>query len=229
MSFGMNFQELSEIEQKIVVLAFGVDTLAGGDALHESGTQHFIIDTWTSGMIPPPIYFDTTATSLRQAGGAVEFSNKEAIKEYIDNYRLHHLCDEIRTQIKQLDAGRRQEVLTLVRALEIVLRTLDDNIESPGYDEKYKAVTGLTEVKIADATPFRRTLKEAVSRAVFEVGNDKDLREATLAWEKERGHIGSNNQDDSEKINGAVVQHEFNKTIQKLLEVARERLFSQLD
>ena len=229
MSFGMHFQDLSEIEQKLVVLTFGVDTLAGGDALHESGTEHFIIDTWTSGMTPPPIYYDTIAANLRQGGGAVEFNNKNDIKEYIDNYRLHQLCDEIRMQIKQLDVGRRPEVLTLVRALEIVLRTLDDNTESPGYDEKYNAVTGLTDVKIVDPAPFRKTLKEAVSRAGFEVGNDWDLREATLAWEKERGHIGSNNQHDSEKINGAVVQQEFNKTIQKLLEVARERLFSHLD
>ena len=96
MAFGMNFNELTEIEQKVVVLAFGVDTLAGGDAMHESGAQHFIIDTWTSGMTPPPLYYDTIAKDLRQAGGAPEFSDKEAIKKYINDYRLHELPNEIR-------------------------------------------------------------------------------------------------------------------------------------
>lgn len=229
MGFGMNFNELNEIEQKVVVLAFGIDTLAGGDAMHESGAQHFIVDTWTSGMTPPPVYYDTIAKNLRQAGGALEFGDKEAIKKYINNYRLHELPNEIRERIKQLDAGRRNDVLSLVDALEMVLRTLDENVESPGYDEKYKAVTGLTEVKLVDATPYRKTLEKALSKAGFEVRPDRDLRQSSLAWEKAKGHIGAYGQGDDEKIDGAVVQQKFNETIQKLLGVARERLFSQMD
>ncbi len=229
MGFGMNFNELTEIEQKIVVLALGVDTLAGGDAMHESGAQHFIVDTWTSGMTPPPVYYDAIAKNLRQAGGVSEFSDKEAIKKYINHYRLHELPNEIRTQIKQLDAGKRNDVSSLVDALEMVLKTVDENVESPGYDEKYKAVTGLTEVKLVDAAPCRKTLQQALTKAGFGIKTDRDLRQSSLAWEKAKGHIGAYGEGDAEKIDGVVVQQKFNETIQKLLEVARERLFSQMD
>ncbi|MES1224510.1 MAG: hypothetical protein ABUT20_53950 [Bacteroidota bacterium] len=229
MAFGMKFNELTELEQKLVVLAIGVDTLAGGDALHESGAQHFIIDTWISGMTPPKIYYDAIAEDLRQAGGSSEFSDKEAIKKYIDNYRLHELANEIRNQIEQLAPGRRNDVLSLVDALDMVLRTVDEKVESPGYDEKYKAVTGLTEVKLVDAAPYRATLKQALSKAGFEVSSDSDLRQTSLAWEKEKGHIGAYVNEDTEKINGEIVQQKFNETIQKLLAIARERLFSKID
>lgn len=229
MNFGMNFNELSEIEQKLVILAFGVDALAGGDAMHESGAQHFIVDTWTSGMTPPAVYYDTIAANLRQAGGAFEFGDKAAINKYINDHRLHQLPNEIREEIKQLDAGRRNDVLSLVNALELVLRTLDENVESPGYDEKYKAVTGLTEVKLVDATPYRKTLEQALSKAGYEIRPGGDLRQSSLAWEKAQGHIGAYLQGDDEKIDGTVVQQKFNETIQKLLGVARERLFSQMD
>ena len=229
MAFGMNFNELTGIEQKLVVLAFGVDSLAGGDALHESGAQHFIIDTWISGMTPPQVYYDTIAENLRQAGGALEFSDKQAIKKYIDNYRLHELPNEIREQIAQLAPGRRTDVLSLVDALEMVLRTLDENVESPGYDEKYRTVTGLAEVKLIDAAPYRTILEQALSKAGFEVSAARGLRQTNLTWEKAKGHIGAYGQEDDEKIDGAVVQQKFNETIQKLLEVARERLFSQMD
>ncbi|MFI5188539.1 MAG: hypothetical protein ACHQF0_17535 [Chitinophagales bacterium] len=229
MAFGMNFNELTEIEQKVVVLAFGVDTLAGGDALHESGAQHFIIDTWTSGMTPPQVYYDPIAKNLRQAGGVSEFGDQKTIKKYIVNYRLHELPNEIRMQIDQLSADRRTDVLSLVDALEMVLRTLDENVESPGYDEKYRAVTGLAEVRLVDATSYRTTLAQALSKAGFEVRPGRDLRQTILAWEKEMGHIGAYGQEDEEKIDGAVVQQRFNETIQKLLEAARERLFSQMD
>lgn len=229
MGFGMSFNELTEIEQKLVVLAFGVDTLAGGDALHESGAQHFIIDTWISGMIPPQVYYDSIAENLRQAGGVSEFSDKTAIKKYIDNYRLHELPHEIRIQIEALAPGRRADVLSLVDALEMVLRTLDENVESPGYDEKYKAVTGLTEVKLADAAPYRKELEQALSKAGFEVNQDRDLRQTSLAWEKEKGHVGAYGKNGDEKIDGTIVQQKFNETIQKLLVLARERLFSKMD
>ena len=229
MGFGINFNELSSIEQKLVILAIGVDSLAGGDALHESGAQHFIIDTWTSGMTPPPIYYDAVSENLRQAGGALELSDKEAIKKYIDNYRLHELLNEIRAQINQLSPDRTNDVLSLADALEMILRTVDENVESPGYNEKYKAVTGLTEVKLIDASPYRTILKQALSNAGFEIKADSDLRETSLAWEKEKGHIGNYVEGGEEKIDGAVVQQKFNETIQKLLEVARERLFSQMD
>ena len=111
----------------------------------------------------------------------------------------------------------------------MVLRTLDENVESPGYDEKYKAVTGLTEVKLIDATPYRKTLEKALSKEGFEIRPGRDLRQSSLAWEKAKGHIGAYLQGDDEKINGAVVQQKFNETIQKLLGVARERLFSQMN
>ena len=229
MAFGMNFNELSAIEQKLVILAIGVDSLAGGDALHESGAQHFIIDTWTSGMTPPPIYYDTVSESLRKAGGALEYSDKKAIQQYINHYRLYELLNEIRTEIHQLPSDRTNDVLSLVDALEMVLRELDENVASPSYDEKYKAVTGLSEVKLIDASPYRTILEEALFNAGFEINADRDLRETSLAWENEKGHIGNYVEGGEEKIDGAVVQQKFNENIQKLLEIARVRLFSQMD
>ena len=229
MAFGMNFNELEEIEQKLVVLALGVDTLAGGDALHESGAKHFIVDTWISGMTPPQVYYDATAENLRKAGGTSEFSDKQAIKKYIEDYSLHELPDEIRKHIEQLSAGRRNDVLSLVDALEMVLKTVDENVESPGYDEKYRSVTGLSEVKLVDAAPYRVTLQQALSKAGFEVSPDRNLWQANLAWENAKGHIGAYGKEDDEQIDGSVVQQKFNETIQKLLEVARERLFSKMD
>jgi len=229
MAFGMNFDELSEIEQKVVVLAFGADTLAGGDALHESGTRHFIIDTWTSGMIPPQAYHDNLAGRLRQAGGAPEFKDKEAIGQYITRHRLHDLPSEIRAQIEQLEPDRRNYMLSLVNVLEIVLKTLDENAVSPSYDEKYKAVTGLNEARAINSARYRATLEQALSNAGFEVRADRGLRQTYLAWEKDKGHIGANGPEGSEKIDGAIVQQKFNETIQKLLGVARERLFSQMN
>lgn len=229
MAFGMNFNDLIEIEQKLVILAFGIDTLAGGDAMHESGAQHFIIDTWISGMIPPPIYYDPIAKDLRQAGGATEFNDKEAIKKYIDNYRLHKLPNEIKERIEQLDPGRRNDILSLVDALEMVLRTLDENVESPDYDVKYKTVTGLKEVKLMDAAPYRLVLEQSLSKAGFKVHPDRDLWETSMEWENETGHIGAYMQNDEEKIDGSVVHKKFNETIQKLLQIARVRLFSQMD
>ncbi|MFH0875107.1 MAG: hypothetical protein V1859_04155 [archaeon] len=229
MSFGMKFEELSEIEQKVVVLAFGVDSLAGGDALHESGTKHFIIDTWTSGMTPPYIYNDTIAQKLREVGGAPELSDKDAIGQYIARYRLHDIPNEIREQIKQLDTSRRTYILNLVNALEMVLNTLDDNVVSPSFNEKYRAVTGLKEVRLINSVQYRATLEHALSNAGFKVSAERNLRETYLAWEKAKGHIGASDSAGTGQIDGKVVQQRFNETIQKLLEVARERLFSQMN
>ncbi|HET9826349.1 MAG TPA: hypothetical protein VFP87_13510, partial [Chitinophagaceae bacterium] len=197
--------------------------------VHESGTQHFIIDTWTSGMTPPAVYYDPVAKELRNAGGVTEFTDKEAIKKYITDYRMHELPNEIRNDIDQLSPGRRNDVLSLASALEMVLRALDENVDSPSYDEKYKAVTGLTEVKLIDASPYRTVLEQALSKAGFEVSPGRDLRHSSLAWEKGKGHIGAYLQEGVEKIDGAIVQQKFNETIRKLLQIAREKLFSQMD
>ncbi|MEK6916716.1 MAG: hypothetical protein AABW92_03140, partial [Nanoarchaeota archaeon] len=173
--------------------------------------------------------YDTTAEKLRQAGGTAEFNEKDAIEQYIARYRLHELPNEIRAQIKQLQPSRKTYVLSLVNALEIVLKTLDDNVASPSYNEKYRAVTGLNQVKVINAARYRATLEQALSNAGFEVRAGRDLRQRYLEWEEEKGHIGAYGPAETEKIDGAVVQQKFNQTIQKLLEVTRERLFSQMD
>ncbi len=54
-------REPTEVEQKILTLLIGVDSLLGGDALAESGSQHFIADTWFSGYLPSAIYYDPIA------------------------------------------------------------------------------------------------------------------------------------------------------------------------
>jgi hypothetical protein len=221
----MSLDELEPAEKDLVTLAFGVDSMAGGDALHESGAQHMIIDTWTSGMEAPTIYHDPIAAEMREKGGA-DAVIPEAVSAFTYAHRLHSLPGLIRLESKSLPQERSVFFNNLTNALEVMLQTLDPNVQTPSFDQRYRTVTMEPEVKVIDPTVYRVKLQRALANAGYDdTVRKKGLREAYLKWELDAGFVG---EIDKGKIDGHIVEAEFNEMIGKLLQAARERLFPHL-
>ncbi len=225
MVFGMNFDELSDVEKKIVSLAIGVDTLAGGDALAESGTKHYIIDTWTSGMIPPSIYYEDAAVYLKNKGGVGGCERIPAtVYKYIDRNRLHELPEDIRADLNYISSNRRQYLRGIVRTFEVILNTLDPRVSTPSYDERYKTVTGINKAEVIDIAPYRESLEDALTNANYKV--ERSLRDAFIKWKINQGYVGA-------KADGTIdsnaVKEKFTRTLRILLDRANKNLLSQMD
>lgn len=218
-----DIERFGPVTKWFATLSFGVDLLAGGDALSESGRDHFIIDTWTSGFLPPKIYDAPIAKELREKGGASKVDAK-GVQDFIREYELHSLPGLVSANLSSVHPGRRVYLENSTRALELMLRTLDGNCTNPSFDQKYGAVTG-HRCELVDPTQKRAELQRALANAGYQVTPQRDLRETLLAWEKDRGYVG----DTGKGIDGEVVKAEVLRNTERLLEITRERLFCQMD
>jgi len=213
-------RQLTGFDENFATLTLGVDTLFGGDALAESGADHMIADTWTSGAEPPAIYSSPEAIQLREAGGVKTSENSEAVTALIENHDLRSLPERLREMSSGFDEDRRIYVENQVAAFEVMLGTaasIDAGTELPSYDERYRIATGIEDPCLIDTAPLRGNLRQALSSADYEVSRSRSLRETLLDWK-------SDNQLSPEKI---PERAQLVRT--KLLELTREKIFPHLD
>ena len=100
----MTKTEPTELDMKLATLLIGVDTLFGGDAMHESGAYHIIADTWFSGTPPPQIYNDSFAHAARdfsqgKEGAPNVLEDADAVNDFVNRLGLRTLPDEIQEQL----------------------------------------------------------------------------------------------------------------------------------
>jgi len=213
---------LPEFENKLSTLLIGVDSLFGGDDLHESGTKHVIADTWTSDYKPPKIYYDKTAQLLRDNDG-LEGVDAEIVNDFIDRYDLLGLPFMVRSESLDFGIDRSNYMHNLANSLEVMLNTaiaMTNKSELPSYGERYFAATAGTidDVVLLDTTQERDHLRDALTRAGYEVTNSRNLRETMMAWHHDKGSVPPEELADKVK-----------ETTARLLQLTRERIFSQLD
>ena len=203
---------LTKFDNNLSTLLIGVDSLFGGDALHESGTKHMIADTWTSGFEPPSIYHDPISRHLRVNGGMENFESS-TIVEYLIKYDLLELPDVIREEAASFERDRKTYMNNLVSALEVML-----NSYSKSYEEKYMTATTLDEVKLIDPTEGKDSLRKALAKSGYGVTNSRNLRETYLAWVKDEGYIPPDQ-----------IAKQANTTIRLLFQLTREKIFPHLN
>ncbi len=229
MVYGMNFEELSDAERDFANLLLATDTLWGGDAMHESGTVHFIADTWVSGIEPPPVYTDPTAVILREAGGfdGVPEGERDQVWRYVTRHNLLSLYPRLQQAARNGDLSpeRAQFILNTARAVDTMLSTAISNIApqelsfgEPTFEDKYRAGTTLPDVNLVDPTPFREELRSSLARAGYKVTPSRSLRETMLAWKGERGAINPDN-----------VAGEVKRVTADLMALARRNLLPLVD
>ena len=221
--------ELKNFERALVTFAFGVDALTGADPLSKSGRDHFIIDTWTSGLPAPEIYSHPIAFFMRANGGVTGLKNDGTLREFLKSTSLYSFPNAIRNMVDEgnVEPSRRAYLNNIVNTLEHILHTLDPNKQTPDYDARYSSVTGYKVASLAvDSVRLRKKLEESLKNAGFEVTAKRGLRESVLAWEKDRGYIGER---DDGTIDGQVVKEMFLGYVHKLLNIARERRFKQMN
>jgi len=118
----MTADRMTEFDTKLATLLIGVDSLFGGDALASSGKDRVIVDTWTSGLDAPAIYYDPIASQLRKMNGYKKTGNF-LVRQFIDRHDLENLPQVIREEAKSLDADRCSYMVNLATCLEEMLQT----------------------------------------------------------------------------------------------------------
>jgi len=174
--------EATPLDEKVATLLIGVDTLFGGDALHESGAHHFIADTWFSGTAPPDIYHDAFAQAARDVSQGVEgapnvLKDATAIHAFVERHDLRTLPFEITGGITGLRNDNLANVLHLTDALSAMLDT--------SFERRYHAATANTvdTIEVIDPSHARERLQEALAKVGYEVTQSRGLRETVLAWQ----------------------------------------------
>lgn len=217
---------LTKLDQDIVTLIIGVDTLLGGDALNEDGALHRIANTWVGNNSLPEIYLDEFAQSSRMfakkiPGAENVTEDPNAVNQFVGKYALCDLPSEIRQGSMELIGDEKANLTNLVHALEIMLKTVlaGRNGEIlPSFDERYLAAAGgaVSEVTLADPTEAKESLRTALLSAGYEVSRSRGLRETLLAWKAEQDMTPSTVAEEACRIN------------RLLLEAMQTRIFARL-
>jgi len=211
-------------EEDLSTLLVGVDSLFGGDVMHQSGTKHVIADNWTSGKPAPAIYNDPLSVIFREIEGVHGAINPSDVEDYVRKYNLLDLKWGIKDKIREFDDDRERYVINLVDSLDIMLRTAmamadKDNFVLPSFEERVVTSTAnLGSLELADPEPEREVLRIALAREGFEVSNSRNLRETVNAWHEKQELIPK------EKIKSIA---ELSKLF--LLGLTREEIFRNLD
>lgn len=218
----------TELDRKLSTLLIGVDTLFGGDAMHESGAHHMIADTWFSGTPPPEIYNDSFAQASRnfdqgKEGAPNVLKDANAVNAFVEQYGLRTLPDEIQDVPTTLGRDDRANVYHLTDALSVMLDTVLAQVngrEVPSFERRYHSATARTvdNVEVADPTEAREKLRETLAQVGYEVTPSRNLLETVQAWEKGKKIL------DPEDV--ADVARRINA---ELLGVMRSRVFSHLN
>jgi predicted nucleic acid-binding protein len=216
---------MTKFDADLATFLLGVDSLFGGDVMHESGTKHVIADTWTSGYPAPQIYHDPMAQVLREKDG-VDKVDSETINTFVKKYRLCELPHELKNETQKLgqsNPDRMKYLDNLVDALEVMLRTavaISNKRPLPSYDERYIAATARTldDIALVDPTEDRELLRASLARAGYEVTPSRDLRGTMLAWHHDKGDVPVDRLSDKVTTTSA-----------HLLQMTRKRIFPLLN
>ncbi|MBI2665527.1 hypothetical protein HYX12_02830 [Candidatus Woesearchaeota archaeon] len=221
--------EPTELDLKVATLLLGVDTLLGGDALHESGTKHGVADTWFSGMPPPAIYHDPFAQAAREVSQRKEgvknvLKDPQAIDDFVKRHNLKELSGEIHRLATTVIGDASPNTYNLTDALSVMLETIlaqaHGGRDLPSFERRYHAATAYTidNVEVADPKEAREILRDTLANVSYQVSRSRDLRGTLLAWQKAQGVIPP------EKV------AERARTINaELLQVMRSTVFSEID
>jgi hypothetical protein len=180
--------ELEGYNHDLATLIIGVDSLMGGDVMHESGTKHAVADTWTSGLPPPDIYNHEIAVKLRAAEG-MDGVPTDDVAAFVTKHDLFELPDKLRDAAKGFEPEHRLYAENKIHALEVMLQTavaMKVGDELPSYAERYTAATTLPEAHLIDPAPVRERLVEELDRVGYSVTASRTLRETVAAWESSR-------------------------------------------
>ncbi len=218
----MQARQLQEgFEEDFATLLVGTDSLFGGDALHESGTHHFIVDSWISGMNPPEVYRDPLASQLRSQGGAKPEQDMDAVNDYVAGHQLRELPDKIRAHAASFDPDRRRYIENQVDSVAIMLESAIAGVNGmprPTFEEMYRTLTRRDDIELSDPREDREQLREALAIAGFEVTPTRNLRETYIAFKNSLGFVPV------EKV-----ATEARIILEELLQTTRERMLPVLD
>ncbi len=212
--------ELTAFEYDLATLLIGVDSLWGGDALHESGAHHLLVDTWTSGKEPPAIYADGFSAHLREAEGIKPSHEAAGVNDYVQKYHLYDLPHTIKTKTNNFDPDRRKYLFNLADSLDIMLKTAVACVnekQEPSFEERRRAATRQGAIEIIDTAALKESLRDALSRVGYEVSPSRNLRETLIAYDEEKRLP-------PEQITELVPQ-----ITAQLLQLTQERIFPQLN
>lgn len=170
----------------LATLVIGVDTMWGGDILQESGSEHFIADTWTSDAKPPEIYWSEQAQELREKGGVL---GGASIGAFSSKYNLDKLVGKTIAAGLEMDSDRGRYLVHLGQALDTMISTayaIYGKWDLPAFETRYKTGTGKDFEGWTDAADARERLRNALKLAGYETTPSRDLRETFIAWENAR-------------------------------------------
>ncbi|MFH1725310.1 MAG: hypothetical protein ABII00_11915 [Elusimicrobiota bacterium] len=219
-------REPTERERELAACLIGVDTLFGGDALHESGRHHVIADTWFSGRPPPDIYHDPFAKAARESAQGVSgakdvLGDREAVEAFAGRHRLRKRLEALQNY---RPAGDHDGELTrLAGALGLMLDTAlagPGGEGAPPFDRRYEAGIGglLDGASLAGPAAARARLEEALAGVGYEVTPSRSLRDTCQAWRA-----------DQRPLKPEEVAPRARVIIAGLLEAMRRGVFSKLD
>lgn len=166
-----------------------IDTLWGGDVMCPSGTGRFIADSWFSDEPLPPAYTHPAAARIRQSGGVTgKKPDREAIEEYLREFKLAATIDGLRKEAQKI-AGLRGQYLSglalgLVTMWDLVLEVLGKGEPVP-YDRYVKASTGHAP-EPSQPEAKRQRVAELLGRAGYSSSGTSNILSAVDAWRRDR-------------------------------------------
>jgi hypothetical protein len=166
----------------------GIDTLWGGDVMCPSGTGRFIADSWFSDEPLPPAYTHPAAARIRQSGGVTgKKPDREAIEEYLREFKLAATIDGLRKESQKIAALRGQYLSGLALGLatmwDLALEVLGKGDPVP-YDRCVKASTGRAP-EPSQPEAKRQRVAELLGRAGY-AASGAGILDAVDAWRRDR-------------------------------------------
>lgn len=208
---------MDKLHKDFSTLLIGVDILSGGDISSESGGDHFIADTWTSGLSLPEIFHDTNSKQIIKDGGANP-TNRNLVEKLLSTYDLENLTIKLKKDISKIDdKSRRVYLANQVGALDVILKTrisLTQGLELPSYEERYFAGSK-QEVKLIDPTEDKQKLRDALENVGYKQYPYESLQELFSRWETNIG-----------LLKGEKIKEQVNKLTDQLLSKVATEIYS---
>lgn len=198
------------------------DALWGGNIGSESGGDHFIADTYPVDEVVLPLsYNDPRAASLRQAGGVAPGKDADLVEAFIKDHQLLDARDRL---VAALESGapsyKQHFVRNVGEALQMIAETASATVKGnplPHYEDRYYSAARHYPV-LQDTAQLRESLTACLSEAGFPATTSRTLREASRAWEHDRGFV---------PVEGFA--EEVERTRRTLMDLMRKNVFAHAD